>query len=208
MASLYNLEKLLEEHGSKYKLSRATGISTGNISDWFNSSKRALPTTSALLKLAEYFDCSIDYLLDRTNVLNNSPKSARIINLPILEQRASAGIGLEANELSNDFHTFEFFEYSSIPVGATHGIIISGDSMQPKFSNGQVVFINSTLDCNDGDYGIFSVTTYYDTKVYCKQKKIRRDGSYYLHSINSNYPDPDIIANEVVLCRCVGKILS
>ena len=208
MASLHNLERLLDEYGSKYKLAKATGISTGNISDWFNPRKEALPTTRALIKLADFFDCSIDYLLDRTDVLNNSPKSARIINLPILEQKASAGIGLEANEQSNDFRTYEFFEYSSIPVGTTHGIIISGDSMQPKFSNGQVVFIKSSLDCNDGDYGIFSVTTYYNTKVYCKQKKIRNDGSYYLHSINPNYPDPDIVAHEVVLCRCVGKILS
>lgn len=207
MANLHNLEELLKEHGSKYKLSKATGISTGNISDWFNPNKKALPTTKALLKLADYFGCSIDYLLDRTNIPNYSPLISEIIKIPILEQKASAGLGSETNEFSNEVYSHEFFKHASIPRGTTHGIIISGDSMNPKFFNGQIVFINSTLDCNDGDYGIFSVTTYEVTKVYCKQKRVRNDGSYYLHSVNPNYPDPDIISDEVVLCRCVGKIL-
>ena len=48
MTSLYNLEKILKEHGSKYKLAKATGISTGNISDWFNPEKNALPTTKSV----------------------------------------------------------------------------------------------------------------------------------------------------------------
>ena len=79
--------------------------------------------------------------------------------------------------------------------------------MLPKFFNGQIAFINSTLDCNDGDYGIYSITTYEDTKVYCKQKKTRINGSYYLHSVNPNYPDPDIVPDKVISCRCIGKIL-
>ncbi len=47
------------------KLSDDTGISTGNISDW--KSGRSMPTASKLVILADYLDCSVDYLLGRTD---------------------------------------------------------------------------------------------------------------------------------------------
>ena len=47
------------------KLSNDTGISTGNISDW--KSGRSMPTAIKLDILADYLDCSVDYLLGRTN---------------------------------------------------------------------------------------------------------------------------------------------
>lgn len=45
------------------KLSEDTGISTGNISDWKNG--RSMPSASKLDILANYLDCSVDYLLGR-----------------------------------------------------------------------------------------------------------------------------------------------
>lgn len=47
------------------KLSDDTGISTGNISDW--KSGRSMPTALKLVVLADYLDCSVDYLLGRTD---------------------------------------------------------------------------------------------------------------------------------------------
>ena len=49
----------------KEKLSDDTGISTGNISDW--KSGRSMPTASKLVILADYLDCSVDYLLVKKN---------------------------------------------------------------------------------------------------------------------------------------------
>lgn len=42
-----------------------TGISTGNISDW--KSGRSMPSAVNLDILADCLDCSVDYLLRRTN---------------------------------------------------------------------------------------------------------------------------------------------
>ena len=47
------------------KVSDATGISTGNLSDWKKG--RCLPSAEKLEKLADYLDCSVDYLLGRTD---------------------------------------------------------------------------------------------------------------------------------------------
>lgn len=50
---------------SAYKLSRDTGITQGMISYW--KSGERLPSAENLIRLADYFDCSIDYLLGRTD---------------------------------------------------------------------------------------------------------------------------------------------
>lgn len=40
------------------------GVSSGVITKWKNGS---IPTADALVKIADYFDCSIDYLMGRTD---------------------------------------------------------------------------------------------------------------------------------------------
>ncbi len=47
------------------KVSEETGISTGNLSDWKKG--RCMPSADKLKLLADYLDCSVDYLLDRTD---------------------------------------------------------------------------------------------------------------------------------------------
>jgi len=55
---------LQERKISTYKLTKDTGISNGLISDWKN--KKRTPASENLIKLADYFDVSVDYLLGRT----------------------------------------------------------------------------------------------------------------------------------------------
>ncbi len=66
LADINNLFLLMAEKKiSASKLSHDTGISNGNISDW--KSGRSIPNGVTLIKLADYFDCSVDYLLGRTD---------------------------------------------------------------------------------------------------------------------------------------------
>lgn len=71
MVTLDNLFKRIDILGlTAKKVSEATGISTGNISDW--KSGRSMPTAVKLDQLATYLDCSVDYLLGRTDNPNVS----------------------------------------------------------------------------------------------------------------------------------------
>lgn len=64
MVNLDNLFFIIKEKGlSASKVSDDTGISTGNISDWKKG--RSMPTAAKLDILANYLDCSVDYLLGR-----------------------------------------------------------------------------------------------------------------------------------------------
>ena len=64
-----NIFSLMSERGiSAKELSEQTGISSGNISDW--KSGRSTPKADALIKIADYFDLPLDYLLGRTDAIN------------------------------------------------------------------------------------------------------------------------------------------
>lgn len=198
-----NLQEILKPHGTKAKLSKATGISTGNISDWFNPGKNAQPSAEALIKIADYFDCSVDYLLDRTDIKYLAKKSTNIIQIPILPQSAAAGFGKEASEDQiYEASKIQWFYQEQIPKEAEYGIIIEGDSMEPKFHNGQTIFVKLSSDCSDGQYGIFKITNGYETKVYFKQKQMINYNTYRLHSLNSKYKD--IVDFENKTCKCIA----
>lgn len=71
MVKLDNLFKRISDLNlNAKKVSDATNISSGNISDWKNS--RSLPTAPKLDILADYLNCSIDYLLGRTDTTATS----------------------------------------------------------------------------------------------------------------------------------------
>lgn len=54
-----------EKSLSQSELSRLSGVSQRNISNWEN--KKSLPNILELLKLADFFQISIDELIGRTN---------------------------------------------------------------------------------------------------------------------------------------------
>lgn len=65
MVNLDNLFKRMNDlHINARKMSLDTGISTGNISDWKKG--RTIPSAPKLEIMADYLDCSVDYLIGRT----------------------------------------------------------------------------------------------------------------------------------------------
>jgi len=77
--------------------------------------------------------------------------------------------------------------------------------MEPKFSNGQTVFIKLQDDCPDGSYGVFAITDIYETMVVFKQKVMISKTHFYLHSLNNTFPDITDLANKI--CKCIGVVL-
>lgn len=71
MTNINNLfVRIVELNLTAKKVSDATGISTGNLSDWKNG--KCLPSADKLATLADYLECSVDYLLGRTTNETNS----------------------------------------------------------------------------------------------------------------------------------------
>lgn len=205
MLDLSNFFKVLEDRGVAAEISKATGISSGNISDW--KSGRSKPTANSIIKIAEHLNYSVDYLISRTDikeVVTNKTSSIKLI--PVLEQKAAAGLGIETNDYSEFIKEYRFFDKTQIPSEAQFGIIIEGDSMEPTYKNGQVIFVKKLNDCDHNDYGIFCITEYDVTKVVFKRKILLKNETYCLRSINPDYKDIDGF-NETKKCRCVAKMV-
>lgn len=201
-----NFQNKLQERGSRAELSRKTGISTGNIRDWFNPNKSAQPSADALVKISKALDCSVDYLLGLTDVERRVTSKSNIIPIPILKQRAAAGLGIETNDYSKFIEEYRFFDKTQIPGETQFGIIIEGDSMETTYKNGQVIFVKKLDDYDYNDFGVFCITEDYITKVVFKKKILLEDGTYCLRSINPDYKDIGGFS-ETKICRCVAKMV-
>ena len=66
MPNFYNLFELLEDKGAFVNMARNIGISVCSMSDWKRG--RSKPGMDSLIKIAKYFDVSIDYLVGRSDV--------------------------------------------------------------------------------------------------------------------------------------------
>lgn len=205
MLDLTNFFKLLEDRGVAAEISKATGISSGNISDW--KSGRTKPTANSIIKIAEHLNYSVDYLINRTDIKEVvTTKTSNIIPIPILEQKAAAGLGIQTNDYSKYIKEYRFFDKTQIPGETQFGIIIEGDSMETTFKSGQVIFVKKLDDCDHNDYGIFCITEDEITSVVFKRKILLQDGSYCLRSLNPNYEDIGGFS-ETKECRCVAKLV-
>ena len=147
--------------------------------------------------------------LDQQDYFDNIIKMDEIKYLPLVKQKASAGIGDRVYENADaNNEDMVCFPSKQVPDKATHAIIIDGHSMEPTFFDGQIVFIQYQQDCNDGDYGIYQVLTEDKSDVYCKQLKYNEEGKKYLHSVNPKSDDPEFVEQEGVVLYCIGKILQ
>ncbi len=81
------------------------------------------------------------------------------------------------------------------PLGTDYILRIAGNSMEPKFFDGDYIYVKQANQLNYGDIGIFV----YQGSVYMKE--YTSDG---LKSLNPNYP----IINGTNDIRCLGRVLG
>jgi len=93
------------------------------------------------------------------------------IEMPVSFLAASAGTGAFLDE--GNFEMVSFPK-SSVPAGADFGVRVCGDSMEPVYSDGQIVWVQECESLRRGEVGIF---------VY--------DGDGYIKAYSERDPDED-----------------
>lgn len=108
---------------------------------------------------------------------------------------ASAGTGQYLNDVR--------VERIELPVDidADFVIPIKGDSMEPDYHDSDLVFIQTSVDLNDGVIGVFN----YNGDAYIKQLVIDEDQAY-LHSLNPAYKDMPITPETDF--RIIGEVVD
>ncbi len=113
-----------------------------------------------------------------------SPKVLSFINyidMPIAMIPAAAGTGNLLDD-SEYYETVSFPE-DQIKPGADVGITVSGDSMEPVFKDGQVVWVEKCEDLRPGEVGIFI----YDGKAYIKVYSEQEPSEEFLDEFTDSY---------------------
>lgn len=116
--------------------------------------------------LADLFNVSVDYLLGRDTVQTNRQKG---IMVPVLG-KVVAGIPLDAVEEILDY---EEISKDMAKQGDHFALQIKGNSMEPKFSEGDVVIVRKQPDVDTGDIAVVLVN---GNEATVKKIKKRHDG--------------------------------
>lgn len=109
----------------------------------------------------------------------------------------AAGAGISTPFIDDDKYTIQEYAQTDVPSNADCGIYISGDSMEPKFPNGCLVWVKETQDIKFGDIIIAILNGEPFCKIY------QADG---LYSVNPKY-DP-ILVNENDTFSVFGRVLG
>ena len=107
-----------------------------------------------------------------------------LIEIKFYDQPISAGRGTYLfDDIGYELITVDNHLYPNVDFA----LRVSGDSMEPKYSNGDIVYVRSTQSIDNGRIGIF----FYDGEGYLKKIKYE-DGKIFLISLNSKYPPIEI----------------
>ncbi|MGI6029477.1 MAG: S24 family peptidase [Candidatus Heteroscillospira sp.] len=138
-------------------------------------------------KLADYAR-----LLRLSGLYSNKPRPAARL-LPLYDLAVSAGTGQFLSDSSH--HMAEVPE--DVPDGAKFGVRVAGDSMEPRYQDGQTVWVHPCETLENGEIGVFV----YDGNAYLKRLVL--DGSRaLLRSLNEKYADIPIVLEDF---RILGK---
>lgn len=124
-----------------------------------------------------------------------SEKVVQLYGYDYYDHAASAGTGQYLNDVR-----VERIELP-VDVDADFVIPIKGDSMEPDYHDGDLVFIQTSVDLNDGVIGVFN----YNGEAYIKQLVIDTEQAY-LHSLNPAYKDMPITPDTDF--RIIGEVVD
>lgn len=125
-----------------------------------------------------------DRCADEARFLSESAPRRQPVVINLFEDAAAAGLALgETGQAATPYVLTE-----DDPAGASYAVRVSGDSMDPWFPDGSVVFVNHD-QMWDGDVGVFCV----DGATVVKQWHRDALGVTYLFSLNRRRADADVI---------------
>lgn len=127
--------------------------------------------------------------------INEVSEVIQLYSYDYYDHPASAGTGQYLNDVR-----VERIELP-VDVDADFVIPIKGDSMEPDYHDGDLVFIQTSVDLNNGVIGVFN----YNGDAYIKQLVIDKEQAY-LHSLNPAYKDMPITPETDF--RIIGEVVD
>ena len=200
-----------------YKVSMALKLSNGTIG---KSRQEGRDLSGKVVRqiLSYYTDIREEWLLFGKGSMLKSQQPAQtetieklqMITIPLIPLRAAAGY---LSGFDNDGVRIEDCEQYTIPTfyrkGADFLIEVAGDSMMPKFQNGDIVACRKVTDISFIQWGYTYVI---DTTGGVIMKELNRcqedDSQFICHSLNPQYADFELPRKSVRSLAMVVGIIS
>lgn len=190
----------MEKNKSPTAIGTELGFSRATVSNWKTG---GAPRETALLKIANYFNVSVDYLLGNTDETPTKklPKT-NTKRIPVVGDVA-AGIPIEAIEEWDDWEEIDKRKFTAAEYIA---LKIHGDSMEPEIKNGDIVIIECENPCKTGDYAIVLIN---GSEATCKKIQFMPDG-IRLISLNPEYGPMFFTKKQIeeLPVRIFGKVVE
>ena len=195
-----NLKKLREsKHYSQEQMSQKLGVARSTISMWENG--KSQPDNDALIRIAEFFDTTLDYLVGRDSSVTDAPPAGQ--NWVPVKGEVRAGIPIDTIEDTIDWEQLT----PEMARNGTHiGLKVVGDSMEPRIRAGDVVIVHIQPDIESGEIGIVIING--DTATV--KKVIKSKDGLMLVALNPSY-EPKFFTNkeiETLPVRIFGKVVE
>lgn len=195
--SMLKRETDTERLAVAFRIAKALGTSVEELVFEDGGKSGVSPEEERILKLFSLLDSrgkdTVLSLLEKE--ADNSLGSLR--RLPLYEAPAAAG---EPLPLLTEDSGFIEGSAEEIPAEADLAIRISGDSMEPLLSNGDLVFVEKTADIRPGQIGVFLL----NGESLCKKLGEVEDGRALI-SLNPAYPPIRILETDDL--RLVGRVI-
>ena len=128
------------------------------------------------------------------------------VEVPVLAEQRSLPVYSLSNAVSGG-HFLDSGEYVLMEVGeevslaANFGVRMAGDSMEPDYHDGDIVWMRQQQELFDGEVGVFL----YKNGAFLKRLR-DRVGGIRLQSVNRSYPD--IVVTEPQSLRVLGYAVN
>ena len=191
---LYNISE--SELSRQLDLPRQTinRITTGSVSN---------PTSTTLMKIAYFFDISVDELLGNAPIKINK-KVSTIYSVPIIKKEE---LSLESILTMQTIHSND--DYMNIDIlpdndqDVLFAIDLEGMAMFPKFEEGTILIFKRSHEFKNKGFVLIYVTELNSILF----RQITAENNYYtINPINISYPSIVITDNDIVIGNLIRSI--
>lgn len=196
-----NIRKLRLEKGLRGEdLGKQFNVTKTAISNWESGNRK--PDSDIIIKLAEFFDVTTDYLLGNSNIKNMTLKP-KGVKIPVLG-RVQAGVPIEA---VTDIIDEEEISEEMAKTGQYFALQVQGNSMEPRMLEGDVVIVRKQSYIESGEIAIVLINGC-DATI---KKVIKQDNGLLLVASNSEAYQPTFYSTEDIErlpVSIIGKVVE
>lgn len=193
-----NLKKQLSLHNkTQSDIVNDLHITSSTVSDWVNGKK--YPRMDKVQLLADYLGI---WKSNLTEKIENQNMSGRGVSIPVVG-KVIAGIPIDAIEEIIDY---EEIDIKLASTGEFYGLQIKGDSMSPRFLEGDVVIVKKQSNIENGEIAIVLVN---GNEATVKKIKKMHNG-IMLIPLNNSYEPIFYNAEEIntLPVQIIGKVVE